>query len=251
MRAPARTRPRRRRSLRCTRCWTSERRPSSTAATPAPVVVGVKFTADTDGSIAGLRFYKAAANTGTHVGTLYSSTGTARRAGDVHGRERNRLADREVRLAGRDHGGHDLRRQLPGAERSLLGDRRGVQLRAARQRRRCTRLPTATSQNGVYAYSGTAAFPVSSYNATNYWVDVLFAPSRGVAVRLRPSSSRLPPRRVSPPAVARHRSTLPGPPRIRPRAGSRRPPGRRVRGAPTRPPWFRASRRGPRRPRWT
>ena len=30
--------------------------------------------------------------------------------------------------------------------------------------------------NGVYAY-GTSAFPTSSYQNSNYWVDVVFAPS--------------------------------------------------------------------------
>jgi hypothetical protein len=39
------------------------------------VNLGVKFTTDTFGTINGIRFYKAAANTGTHVGSLWSSTG--------------------------------------------------------------------------------------------------------------------------------------------------------------------------------
>ena len=39
-----------------------------------------------------------------------------------------------------------------------------------------TALADATSQNGVYAYGGASAFPSSSYNASNYWVDVLYAP---------------------------------------------------------------------------
>src|SRR5262249_33045749 len=42
---------------------------------PLPVVLGVKFQSDVAGSITGIRFYKAAANIGTHVGTLWSSTG--------------------------------------------------------------------------------------------------------------------------------------------------------------------------------
>ena len=33
----------------------------------------MKFTADFDGSITGIRFYKAAANTGTHIGSLWSA----------------------------------------------------------------------------------------------------------------------------------------------------------------------------------
>ena len=41
------------------------------------VEVGVKFKSDSSGTITGLRFYKAAANTGTHVGTLWTASGTA------------------------------------------------------------------------------------------------------------------------------------------------------------------------------
>ncbi len=37
-------------------------------------------------------------------------------------------------------------------------------------------LANATSANGVYRYSASLAFPASDFNATNYWVDVLFAP---------------------------------------------------------------------------
>ena len=40
------------------------------------VELGVKFRADINGRITGIRFYKGAANTGTHVGSLWSSTGT-------------------------------------------------------------------------------------------------------------------------------------------------------------------------------
>src|SRR5206468_11219398 len=38
--------------------------------------VGVKFRSDVPGTISGIRFYKGAANTGTHVGHLWTSTGT-------------------------------------------------------------------------------------------------------------------------------------------------------------------------------
>jgi hypothetical protein len=40
------------------------------------VEVGVKFRTDYNGYITGIRFYKATANTGNHVGNLWSSTGT-------------------------------------------------------------------------------------------------------------------------------------------------------------------------------
>ena len=40
------------------------------------IELGVSFKADTSGTISAIRFYKSAANTGTHVGHLWSSTGT-------------------------------------------------------------------------------------------------------------------------------------------------------------------------------
>ncbi len=39
------------------------------------VTVGVKFTSDVFGQVSGIRFYKASTNTGTHVGSLWSSSG--------------------------------------------------------------------------------------------------------------------------------------------------------------------------------
>src|SRR5215469_6741166 len=41
-----------------------------------PVELGVKFTANSSGYITGIRFYKGVNNTGTHIGNLWSSTGT-------------------------------------------------------------------------------------------------------------------------------------------------------------------------------
>ena len=40
------------------------------------VELGVKFKSTVNGRVTGIRFYKAAANTGPHVGSLWSATGT-------------------------------------------------------------------------------------------------------------------------------------------------------------------------------
>ena len=40
------------------------------------VNVGTAFTTDTSGYVTGMRFYKASTNTGTHVGSLWSASGT-------------------------------------------------------------------------------------------------------------------------------------------------------------------------------
>src|SRR5206468_10632193 len=40
------------------------------------VELGVKFTSDVPGFVSGIRFYKATANIGTHIGNLWSASGT-------------------------------------------------------------------------------------------------------------------------------------------------------------------------------
>jgi hypothetical protein len=34
--------------------------------------------------------------------------------------------------------------------------------------------PAVSGGNGVYLYAGSPALPTDTYNATNYWVDVVF-----------------------------------------------------------------------------
>ena len=48
----------------------------STSTIPNPVELGVKFTSDVDGLVTSLRFYKGSQDTGTHVGSIWTSTGT-------------------------------------------------------------------------------------------------------------------------------------------------------------------------------
>ena len=36
---------------------------------------------------------------------------------------------------------------------------------------------SGTTQNGVYGYGSSSVFPAASYRASNYWVDVVFAPT--------------------------------------------------------------------------
>ena len=57
--------------------WSSNAAPIVADSGAGPgVEVGVKFRSDVSGTITGIRFYKSAANTGTHIGNLWSSTGT-------------------------------------------------------------------------------------------------------------------------------------------------------------------------------
>ena len=47
-----------------------------TSGDPSAVTLGVRFTAQTNGQVTGVKFYKGPTNTGTHVGSLWSASGT-------------------------------------------------------------------------------------------------------------------------------------------------------------------------------
>jgi lysophospholipase L1-like esterase len=64
------------RSCPCTIWSPSDQPAQQQVATTTPAEVGVKFRAERDGFVAGVRFYKGTGNTGTHLGSLWTATGT-------------------------------------------------------------------------------------------------------------------------------------------------------------------------------
>src|SRR5882762_5098388 len=57
--------------------WPSTSTPTTTdAGSNSPLELGVQFRSDSSGYITGIRFYKSAANTGTHIGNLWNGLGT-------------------------------------------------------------------------------------------------------------------------------------------------------------------------------
>jgi hypothetical protein len=153
-------------------------------ATPATVdggdasgiALGVKFTADLGGFVTGLRFYKAAANTGSHVGSLYSVGGSLLAQATFTGESASgwqsvTFASPLPVVAGTTY---VASYHAPNGRYSLTsaafaaGPVDNPPLHA---------LSNLATANGVYSYSGSPVFPTSNFNATNYWVDVLFAPA--------------------------------------------------------------------------
>jgi VCBS repeat-containing protein len=139
------------------------------------VEVGVKFSSDVAGFITGVRFYKSASNTGTHVGNLWTSAGT-------------RLAT-AVFSSETAFGWQEVRFTAPVAILAhttyVASYHTNVGHYAADLGYFATTgvdsLPlhapaSSPSGNGVFSY-GAGGFPLSSFNAANYWVDVTFAQS--------------------------------------------------------------------------
>jgi len=141
------------------------------------VELGVKIRMDVAGTITGIRFYKAAANTGTHIGNLWSSTGTL--LGSVTFTGETASGWQQVNFAtpitvtantvyvasyhvNTGHYSADLNYFTTAGHDNapLHALANGV-----------------SGSNGVYSYTSASAFPTQTWNATNYWVDVLFKPS--------------------------------------------------------------------------
>jgi hypothetical protein len=138
------------------------------------VVLGVAFTADMNGFITGIRFYKSAANGGTHVGTLWSSTGTALASATFSGESASgwqqvTFATPVAVTAGTTYVASYL---APAGHYSTTpaGLTTGVNTPPLYA------LSNGTTANGLYAYSPTNTFPTNTFNATNYWVDLIFTP---------------------------------------------------------------------------
>jgi hypothetical protein len=140
------------------------------------VELGVKFRTDLPGFITGIRFYKGAGNTGTHVGSLWSSTG-------------NLLS--RVTFSGESASGwQEASFEFPvpvGADTTYVASYHAPNGRYAVTRpyfgagvdnAPLRALPDGLDGgNGLYRYSTTSAFPGGSYQASNYWVDLVFATS--------------------------------------------------------------------------
>jgi Domain of unknown function (DUF4082)/Bacterial Ig domain/Cadherin-like domain len=136
------------------------------------VELGFKFESATDGQVLGLRFYKGADNTGTHVGNLWSATGdllaSATFTNETADGWQSVLFSAPVSLAAgatyvasyHSDGNYSAD---PGYFASAHTD--GVLVAPA---------STAGSGNGLYAYGSSSLFPTNSFNATGYGVDVLF-----------------------------------------------------------------------------
>ncbi|HEY1600689.1 MAG TPA: DUF4082 domain-containing protein, partial [Pirellulales bacterium] len=128
----------------------------------------VKFTTNTSGYITGIRYYKSSANTGTHTGSLWSSSGTllatATFTGEGGSGWQQVLFSTPVAVtAGTTYvasyhttSGHYAVNRSYFASSVTSGP---LQVPAS---------------GGVYLY-GAGGFPTQSFQASNYWVDVVFS----------------------------------------------------------------------------
>ena len=131
---------------------------------------------------------RAAANTGTHIGNLWSNTGTSWHRHLQ--RMRPPRAGRQVNFATpvAITANTVLRGLLPHHDRQLLRRDSGYFAASYDNAPLHAVQDGSGGTNGVYRY-GASAFPTSTYQSANYWVDVVFTRRRTTAFPA-PSAAR-------------------------------------------------------------
>jgi hypothetical protein len=156
--------------------WTPTTTPAVASANDnSAVELGVKFRSDLDGFVIGVRFYKGSANTGTHVGKIWSLAGEL--LGSVTFTNETASGWQQANFG----------TPIPitanttyvasyHTSSGFYAADEGYFASSGTDRPPLHALSSATSGgNGVYQYGpGPGGFPAQTFNATNYWVDVVF-----------------------------------------------------------------------------
>jgi len=160
-----------------TTIWPSTAVPTTVdAGSDGAQELGVKFRSDVNGYITGIRFYKASANTGTHVANLWTSTGT--RLATATFTNETESGWQEVSfstpVAITANTVYVASYFCPAGHQSV--DRNYFAGKGMDTAPLHALADGVSGGNGVYAYGSSSVFPRDSYLSTNYWVDVVFQP---------------------------------------------------------------------------
>lgn len=171
--------------------WPDSTVPASIHGADSPVELGVKFRSDVSGRVSGIRFYKASGNTGTHVASLWTTSGqllaraTFTNEGPS-GWQQVSFANPVPITAGTVyvasyHTNVGYYGQSVGYFATTGYD--NSPLHALRN--------GESGGNGVYAYGSSSTFPGNSYNSANYWVDVVFSAAPVTSITVAPADPTL------------------------------------------------------------
>jgi methionine-rich copper-binding protein CopC len=141
------------------------------------IEVGVQFESSETGYITGVRFYKGSENTGTHIGNLWTSTGTllatATFSNETAGGWQQVNFSTPVLIQANtiyvasyhtNVGFYSADSEYFASSGFTNGPLTALSNSAA------------PGGNGLFSYGAASQFPTSSYQATNLWVDVVFTP---------------------------------------------------------------------------
>lgn len=153
------------------------------------VELGVKFRTAITGTVLGVRFFKGDTNIGPHTGSLWDARGnrlaTVTFADETASGWQRAYFDQPVAINSNTTYvvSYHTQSGYYSAESGYFHDK-------AATNGPLTALQNHTDgENGVFRY-GESAFPNGSYNAGNYWVDVIFRPSNPAALPSVPAEVR-------------------------------------------------------------
>ena len=144
---------------------------------PATDEVNFTPTSSVAGSITGIEFYRAAGDNGPDIAQLWSSTGTLLASGtfsntSASGWQTVTFSSPVAITAGTTYvASYHSTGAYAATSNYFTSAHTNGSLTALSS--------TASSGNGVYTYGGTSTtglLPTNSYQASNYWVDVVFNP---------------------------------------------------------------------------
>jgi hypothetical protein len=141
-----------------------------------PVELGVQFQSSVAGTVTAIRFYKGPLNTGTHVGNLWSASGTLLATATFSNETSSGwqqvnfsspvpITANTIYVASYHNGGE------------YAADNNYFNTAHTNYPLTAPATGNVARGNGVYVYGSTSAFPTNTYLASNYWVDVVFQPS--------------------------------------------------------------------------
>jgi len=173
--------------------WPSTSVPATPDVGPdSPVELGVSFTADTNGFVTGIRFYKSPSNLGVHVANLWTNTGvrlaSATSAGETASgwQQVNFLTPVAITANTVYVASYHTTLGHFSANWNYFATA-GVNNAPLHALANVAGIP-----DGRYAYGSNSIFPTGSHKAANYWVDVMFNSSSGTGGALQISTAQLP-----------------------------------------------------------
>jgi hypothetical protein len=140
-----------------------------------PLELGVSFKSDVSGTITGIRFYKSSANTGTHVGRLWGPTGALLASVTFTGETASgwQQANFSTPVA------ITANKVYVASYGLTIGHFSANWSYFTSAGYNNAPLHAVQTPNGVYGTLGT--HPVSTHQASNYWVDVVFKATSSTA----------------------------------------------------------------------
>ncbi len=154
--------------------WTLSTTPGPVDSEAIAVELGLKFTSDISGFVTGVRFYKYSQNSGTHIGNLWTASGTLLGTVTFTGETASgwQQATFATPIAIKANTTYVVSYHTNTGRYAATAP--GLTAAVHRAPLHAPSNSTAGG-NGVYR-QGATGFPNQTWNASNYWVDVVFRP---------------------------------------------------------------------------